>query len=75
MGELGNAVRHATLGMNASLNQTGSDGIDPNAFGGQFVCQAWGKGLNRSFIGCLKHRAFKLIHSLLRKSSSSILVV
>ena len=33
MGELGNAVRHATLGMNASLNQTGSDGIDPNDHG------------------------------------------
>ena len=53
MGELGNAVRHATLGMNASLNQTGSDGIDPNTFGGQFVCQAKGEGLNCSFAGRL----------------------
>ena len=53
MGELGNAVRHATLGIYANLNQTGLDGIDPNAFGGQFVCQAWGKSLNRSFTGCI----------------------
>ena len=53
MGELGNAVRHTTLGVNASLDQTGSDGIDPNTFRGQFVCQAKGKGLNRSFAGCI----------------------
>ena len=43
MGELGNAVRHAKLDLNASLDQTGSEVTDPNAFEGQLVCQAYGK--------------------------------
>ena len=53
MCELGNAVRHTTFGVNTGFDQTGSDGIDPNTFGGQFVCQAKGEGLNCSFAGRL----------------------